>query len=101
MVLVQPAKPGGSGSRPRKSRYCWRTKKLALSIGFGQFVTSLSMMLTVALEGVLRVAPEALLRLTRKDSHPSADSSSTMADETVVGVPSPAPPRVVEIGTAR
>src|SRR5260370_22261871 len=86
MVLVQPAKPGGSGSRPRKSRYCWRTKKLVLSIGFGPFVTSLSMMLTVAMEGAARVAPEALLRLTRKVSVPSAYESSTMATEKVFGV---------------
>src|ERR1700687_5633130 len=90
MALVQPAKPGGSGSRPRKSRYCWRTKKFVLSIGFGPFVISLSMMLTVAIEGVLRVAPEGLLRLTRKVSVPSAYESSTIGTEKVFGVASPA-----------
>src|SRR5229473_482950 len=81
MVLVQPANPGGSGSRPRKSMYCWRTKKLVLSIGFGPFVLSLSMMVTVAVDCVPRVAPEGLLRLTVKVSFPSAYESSTMATE--------------------
>ena len=47
IVLVQPAKPGGSGSRPRKSMYCWRTKKFVLPIGFGPLVVSLSVMVTV------------------------------------------------------
>src|SRR5712692_10112648 len=88
MVLTHPAKPGGSGSRPRKSMYCWRTKKFVLSIGFGPFTRSLSLMVTVAVEGVLRVAPEGLLRLTRKVSVPSAYESSTMATEKVFGVAS-------------
>src|SRR5260370_15661546 len=90
MVLAQPAQAGGSGSRPRKSMYCWRTKKFVLSIGFGPFVTSLSMMLTVAVEGAAKVAPEALLRLTRNVSVPSAYESSTIATENVFGVASPA-----------
>src|SRR5229473_7113334 len=90
MVLVQPANPGGSGSRPRKSRYCWRTKKFVLSIGFGPLVPSLSMIVTVAVDGVVIVAPVGLLRRTRKVSVPSAYESSTMAIEKDFDVASPA-----------
>src|SRR5260370_39794811 len=81
MVLTQPAKRGGSGSRQRKSMYCWRTKKFVLSIGFGPFVLSLSMMVTVAVDCGPKVAPDALLRLTVKVSFPSAYESSTIAIE--------------------
>src|ERR1041385_7470123 len=35
MLLVQNCKPAASGSRLRKSRYCWRTKKAEESIEFG------------------------------------------------------------------
>ena len=72
IVLVQPAKPGGSGSRPRKSMYCWRTKKLVLSIGLVPFTTSLSVIVTVAVDCAPRVAPLGPLRLTVKVSVPSA-----------------------------
>ncbi len=72
MVAVQPAKPGGSGSRPRKSMYCCRTKKFVLSIGFGPFVASLSMIVTVAFDCAPSVAPEGLLRPMVKVSLPSA-----------------------------
>src|SRR5439155_25050460 len=81
MVLVQPAKPGGSGSRPRKSIYCWRTKKFVLSIGFGPLLLSLSMMVTVAVDCAPSVAHDGPLRLTVKLSLPSAYESSTMATE--------------------
>src|SRR5712691_8521480 len=81
MVMVQPAKPGGSGSRPRKSMYCWRTKKFVLSIGLGPLTVSLSMMVTVAVDCAPKVAPLGLLRLTVKVSLPSAYESSTMAIE--------------------
>src|SRR6266571_1399195 len=81
IVLVQPANPGGSGSRPRKSMYCWRTKKFVLSIGFRPVIASLSVMVTVAIDCAPSVAPEGLLRLTRKVSVPSAYESSTMAIE--------------------
>src|SRR6266550_2904670 len=81
IVLVQPAKPNGSGSRPRKSMYCCRTKKFVLSIGLGPFVASLSMMVTVAVDCAPRVAPEGLLRPMVKVSPPSAYESSTMAIE--------------------
>ena len=33
-IESHPLKPGASGSLSKKSRYCWRTKKLGLSIGF-------------------------------------------------------------------
>src|SRR5260370_42424936 len=98
IVLVQPAKPNGSGSRPRKSRYCWRTKKLVLSIGLGPFVASLSVIVTVAIDCAPRVAPEGLLRLTRKVSVPSAYESSTMATEKVFADASPAAQVAVPIG---
>src|SRR6266850_364031 len=81
MVLVQPAKPNGSGSRPRKSMYCWRTKKFVLSIGLGPFVVSLSMIVTVAVDCVPNVAPDGLLRPTVKVSVPSAYESSIIATE--------------------
>src|SRR5258708_4962333 len=81
MVLVQPAKPGGSGSRFRKSIYCWRTKKLVLSIGLGPVVVSLSTIITVAVDCVPKLAPDGLLRLTVKVSFPSAYESSTIAME--------------------
>src|SRR5258707_14423908 len=90
MVLVQPANPGGSGSRAREARYCWRTKKFVLSIGFGPFVASLSVMVTVAINGALSVPPEGLLRPTRKVSVPSAYESSTIAIEKDFDVASPA-----------
>src|SRR5712692_7355659 len=81
MVLVQPANPNGSGSRPRKSMYCCRTKKFVLSIGFGPFKLSLSTMVSVAVDGVPKDAPDGLLRLTRKVSGPSAYESSMIASE--------------------
>src|SRR5438552_6507939 len=81
IVFTQPANPGGSGSRPRKSMYCWRTKKFVLSIGFVPFVASLSMMVTVAVDCAPSVAPEGLLRPMVKVSVPSAYESSTMAIE--------------------
>src|SRR5258707_15778372 len=81
MVLVQPAKPGGSGSRPRKSMYCWRTKKFVLSIGLGPVIASLSVVVMFALNCAPSGAPEGLLRLTPKDSVPSAYAKSTMAIE--------------------
>src|SRR5260370_40359083 len=81
MVAVQPARPGGSGSRPRKSMYCWRTKKFVLSIGFGPLLLSLSMIVTVAVDCAPKVAPEGLLRPTVKVSLPSAYESSTIATE--------------------
>src|SRR5258708_3937566 len=90
MVLAHPAKPGGSGSRPRKSRYCWRTKKFVLSIGFGPFVSSSSMMVTVAVDCDARAAPLGLLRLIVKLSVPSAYESLTMATEKVFADASPA-----------
>src|SRR5438876_11759674 len=90
MVLTQPANPGGSGSRPRKSMYCWRTKKLVSSIGFGPFTVSLSLIVTVAVDGVPNVAPVGLLRPTRKVSFPSAYESSTIATEKVFDEASPA-----------
>src|SRR6266849_2850163 len=90
MVLVQPANPGGSGSRPRKSMYCCRTKKFVLSIGLGPFVASLSVIVTVAVDCAPRVAPEGLLGLIRKVSVPSAYEASTMATEKVFADASPA-----------
>src|SRR6266566_2384678 len=33
-LLTQKLKPDSSGSRPRKSRYCWRTKYSVVSNGF-------------------------------------------------------------------
>src|SRR5258707_6013603 len=90
MVAVQPARPGGSGSRPRKSMYCWRTKKFVLSIGFGPLLLSLSMIVTVAVDCAPKVAPEGLLRPTVKVSLPSAYESSTIATEKVFDVASPA-----------
>src|SRR5713101_3222826 len=84
--FTQALNPGGSGSRPRKSMYCWRTKKSVLSIGFGPLVTSLSVMVTVAVACAPRVAPEGPLRLTVKLSLPSAYESSTMATEKVLEV---------------
>src|SRR5258708_38066997 len=90
IVLIQPARPGGSGSRPRKSMYCWRTKKFVLSIGFGPLLLSLSMIVTVAVDCAPKVAPEGLLRPTVKVSLPSAYESSTIATEKVFDVASPA-----------
>src|SRR5207245_9366023 len=90
MVLTHPAKPGGSGSRPRKSMYCCRTKKLVLSIGFGPFVTSLSMIVTVAVDCAPSVAPLGLLRLTVNVSLSSTYESSMMATEDVFDVSSAA-----------
>src|SRR5207249_9317935 len=90
IVLVQPSKPNGSGSRPRKSMYCWRTKKFVLSIGFGPSTVSLSVIVTVAVDGVARLAPVGLLRLTRKVSFPSAYESSTTATEKLFAAASPA-----------
>src|SRR6266480_1007763 len=81
MVFTQPAKPGGSGSRPRKSRYCCRTKKSVPSIGLGPVVVSLSTIIAVAVDWVPRVAPDGLLRLTVKFSVPSAYESSITATE--------------------
>src|SRR2546425_12548837 len=83
MVFTQPAKPGGSGSRARKSMYCWRTKKFVLSIGFGPFTVSLSTIVTVALDGAASAAPEAPIRTSVKVSFPSAHEASTMATEKV------------------
>src|SRR6266852_6186891 len=90
MVLTHPAKPGGSGSRPRKSMYCWRTKKFVPSIGFGPLLTSLSVIVTVAVDCAPRVAPLGLLSPMVKVSVPSAYESSTMATEKVFGDASPA-----------
>src|SRR5712692_1778526 len=81
MVPVQPAKPGGSGSRFRKSRYCCRTKKFVLSIELGPVVVSLSTIITVVVDGVPSAAPVGLLRLTVKLSVPSAYESSMIATE--------------------
>src|SRR5712692_9621766 len=81
IVLAQPAKPGGSGSRPRKSRYCWRTKKFVLSTGLGPVVVSLSTIITVVVDCEPRLAPEGLVRLAVKLSVPSAYESSMMATE--------------------
>src|SRR6185295_7111055 len=36
MLLVQNASPDASGSRFRKSRYCWRTKNADESIALGK-----------------------------------------------------------------
>src|SRR6266705_1654840 len=88
--FTQELKPKSSGSRPRKSMYCCRTKKLVPSIGFGPSTVSLSMMVTVAVDGVPKLAPVGLLRLTRKVSLPSAYESSTMATEKLFDVASPA-----------
>src|SRR5437867_11867843 len=89
IVFTQALKPNGSGSRPRKSMYCWRTKKLVPSIGFGPFTVSLSMIVTVAVDGVPNVAPVGLLRPTRKVSVPSAYESSPLATAKVYDEASP------------
>src|SRR5689334_16021967 len=60
-ILCQAAKPCGSGSRPRKSMYCWRTKNGTVAIGLVG-VASLSVIVTVALEGALRLIPTGLLK---------------------------------------
>src|SRR5215813_14673544 len=90
MVFVQPANPPGSGSRPRKSIYCWRTKKFVMSIGLGPFTVSLSLMLTVAVDGLPKTAPDGLLRIIRNVSLPSAQESSTIATEKLFDEASPA-----------
>src|SRR5258708_2419692 len=90
MVLVQPANPGGAGSRPRQSMYCCRTKKFVLSIGLGPLLLSLSIIVTVAVDCAPSVAPEGLFRLMVKVSLPSAYESSTIATEKVFGDASPA-----------
>ena len=70
--------------------YCCRTKKFVPSIGFGPFTVSLSMIVTVAVDGVPKLAPVGLLKPTRKVSFPSAYESSTMATEKVFAAASPA-----------
>src|ERR1051325_11475444 len=77
-----------SGSRERKSRYCWRTKNAmpALSpcrIGFGLFGASLSKIVIVAIAGVLSVAPEGFERASWNVSGPSAIESSMIGIESV------------------
>src|SRR5260370_4257622 len=81
MMLTQVA-PAGSGSRPRKSRYCCRTKKLVLSIGLlGPSTAGLSKIVTVAIVGELKLAPDGLLSITRKVRVPLAYESAMMATE--------------------
>src|SRR5258708_2188141 len=90
MVLVQPANPGGAGSRPRESMYCCPTKKIVLSIGFRPLLLSLSIIVTVAVDCAPRVAPLGLLRPMVKVSLPSAYESSMIAIEKVFADASPA-----------
>src|SRR6478672_5495717 len=76
MLFFQNAKPGGSASRNRKSRYCWRTKasvsSSAFSAGAGE-----SSIVTVALAGEVKTAPApvGLDKFTLKVSGPSAKES--------------------------
>src|SRR6266849_3746122 len=97
IVLVQPANPGGSGSRPRKSMYCWRTKKFVSSIGFGPFTVSLSVIVTVVVLGEPSAVPLGLLRLIVKLSLPSAKESSTSGTENVLNVSPAANVRVPSV----
>src|SRR2546423_8018410 len=76
-------KPDESGSRERKSRYCWRTKKPVLKFasqrtGLGLFEASrvLLLMVSVAVEGEQRVVPTGFESVTVKVSGDSAKRSS-------------------------
>ncbi len=57
-----------------------------MSIGLAPVAISLSMMLTVAVDGVPKAAPDGLLRLTVKVSGPSSYESSMMKAEMVFEV---------------
>ena len=52
----QKARPGASGSRFRKSWYCWRTNVPVSSTAFGAGAAE-SLIVTVAVEGSARAAP--------------------------------------------
>src|SRR5205085_5712182 len=78
-TLTQALKPTVSGSRARKSMYCWRTKNGVSSIGFEVgCAVSLSLMVTVTVVGPLKPAPTGLLSVMVKVSSGSTNLSSVM-----------------------
>src|SRR6478672_4144069 len=95
MLFTQKLKPEVSGSRPRKSRYCWRTKKLLVSIGFVA-VLSLSVIVTVAvLFGPGAKLAVGLTSDTVKDSDASGRPSFTI--RTSQGLLTSPGPKVIRV----
>src|SRR5436305_4647805 len=94
-ISIHPANPPESGSRPRKSMYCWRMKKDGSTIGLLPVDLSLSTIVTTAREVEPKNAPPiGLLNLNAKVSGPSAYESSTIGMKTVFAL-SPAEKRSV------
>src|SRR4029453_15818947 len=73
---IQNARPVGSASRFRKSRYCWRTKTSVSSIALGAGAAE-SLIFSVALAGAANAAPVpiGLDSFTVNSSGPSAYES--------------------------
>jgi len=61
-MFCQPENPAGSGSRPKKSTYCWRTKKGTPTTGLPLVTASSSVIVMVAVEREPRPAPAGSLR---------------------------------------
>src|SRR5204863_1283813 len=79
--FTQKLKPAVSGSRLRKSRYCWRTKKLGLSTGLVDGApVSLSSIFNSAKLGLPRPVPVPVgfERARSTDSSFSSNLSSTI-----------------------
>src|SRR5215213_6770119 len=80
MLSCQNPKPEVSGSRDRKSRYCWRTKKALLKLcartGLGPDTASLELMVSVAVWVAPSVVPTAFDSVSVTVSGASAKASS-------------------------
>src|SRR2546427_7277266 len=70
MVFTQPLKPSASGSRPRKSRYCWRTKNSVVSSGL-----TITPPIAAAVKEALACCPKRLKLRDRKSTRLNSSHS--------------------------